>query len=83
MNDNKKLSEWIEIHLELKGKSGESAEVAGADLSDMPEAEGMLPPRSTLFPSNRKKLTKMFYNSLFIVFVMLVIGLTVWGAKLK
>lgn len=38
-----------------------------------------LPSRKQLFPSSYVKLTKWFYNILFILFVGLLIGLLFWG----
>lgn len=38
-----------------------------------------LPPRHVAHPSNRTKLTKLFYNSLIFIFILLVAGLLVWG----
>jgi hypothetical protein len=83
MDDNKKLSEMIELHLELRAKSGEAAVHEDVEFDDVPEAEGLLPPRSTVFPSNKKKLTQIFYNSLFIIFVLLVMGLIYWGFRME
>ncbi len=81
MSDNKKLAEMIELHLELKAKAGDL--VPQSDVApDVPEAEGLLPPRSSLFPSNKKRLTQLFYNALFLLFVSLVIGLIYWGMRL-
>lgn len=77
------ISEMIRLHLELKAKAGEAPPADAADLSDdVPDAIGTLPPRNTLFPSNRKKLTKWFYNSLFALFVLLLLGLAAWGFRL-
>jgi len=81
MKDQRKLSELIELHLELKAKSGVQPE-EDMPVPDWPEEEGLLPPRSTLFPSNRKKLTKIFYNTLLTIFFLLVAGLIAWGMQL-
>lgn len=45
--------------------------------------EMFLPPRRVLHPSNKGKLTRIFYVSLLLLFVGLVIGLIVWGIRLK
>ncbi len=81
MSDNKKLAEMIELHLELKAKNGER-EQRPEIVPEVPEAEGLLPPRSMLFPSNKKRITKIFYNALFLLFVILVIGLIYWGVRM-
>jgi hypothetical protein len=79
---NLDVSEMIRIHLEMKAKAGEApaADAFGAD--DVPEDIGTLPPRNTLFPSNRRKLANLFYNSLLVLFILLVLGLTAWGFRL-
>lgn len=76
-DSSKKLSELIELHLELKGEPG-----AGGDGQDELDGMGGLPPRKELFPSNRPKWTKIFYNTLFALFLLLVAGLTVWGFRM-
>ncbi|MCY7487334.1 hypothetical protein [Paenibacillus alvei] len=38
-----------------------------------------LPSRKKLFPSSYVRLTKWFYNILFLLFVGLLIGLLLWG----
>lgn len=43
------------------------------------ELDRTLPPRSILFPSNYAKLTKIFYNVLFFLFVALFVALLLWG----
>jgi hypothetical protein len=80
MKDPKKLSELIELHLELKGEAHpisfrEDELIATLD-------DSTLPPRRDIFPSKKPKLTRLFYNTLFVMFLILVIGLTVWGAKM-
>ncbi|MUT65513.1 hypothetical protein [Paenibacillus sp. NEAU-GSW1] len=44
-------------------------------------AEAQLPPRRKKFPSNAQKVTKWYYNVLFILFVVLVAGLFWYGFK--
>ena len=83
MDENKKLAELIELHLELKAKDTGAAAAEPSIESEVPEEEGTLPPRKMLFPSNRKKLTQWFYNTLFTIFVLLVVGLLVWGIRLN
>lgn len=77
------MSEMIRLHLEMKAQAGEAASGQTGDLADeLSDAIGTLPPRKTLFPSNRKQLTKWFYNSLFTLFVLLLLGLVLWGFRL-
>ncbi|MEB3102793.1 hypothetical protein [Ferviditalea candida] len=45
--------------------------------------EMSLPPRRVLHPSNKGKLARIFYGSLLLLFVGLVIVLIVWGIHLK
>lgn len=82
MKDPKKLSELIELHLLLKGDDGNVTVEDGNELEYGQEENTSLPPRSEIFPSKKPRLTKIFYNTLFVLFLSLVIGLTVWGARL-
>ncbi|MGZ9586878.1 hypothetical protein [Paenibacillus marinisediminis] len=43
------------------------------------EEDRTLPPRRALFPSNYGKLTKWFYNILFLLFFGLLVFLLFWG----
>jgi hypothetical protein len=83
MKDPKKLSvsDLIELHLELKGEAQLPVEPE-TELFASPE-DNTLPPRKDIFPSKKPKLTRIFYNTLFVLFLILVIGLTVWGAKMN
>ncbi len=81
MKDPKKVSELIELHLELRGKS-QAIQLPDDHTSSLFD-ENTLPPRREIFPSKKPKLTRIFYNTLFVLFLMLVIGLTIWGAKMK
>jgi hypothetical protein len=47
------------------------------------EEEYPLPPRSTKFPSERKKVTLFFYRSLFVLFLLLTAALIGWGLTLQ
>ena len=38
-----------------------------------------LPPRSKVHPSNKMKMIRIFYNALLILFLLLTVGLVVWG----
>jgi len=38
--------------------------------------------RRELHPSNRGRLTRIFYHSLIVLFILLLIGLLYWGRKL-
>ncbi|MFC5448049.1 hypothetical protein [Paenibacillus aestuarii] len=40
-----------------------------------------LPPRKAVHPSEYGKWTRIFYLTLLWLFIMLVIGLTVWGIR--
>lgn len=88
MTDNKRnqdvdVSEMIRLHLEMKARAGEASTGQAGDMADdVPDAIGTLPPRKTLFPSNRRQLTKWFYNSLLTLFVLLLLGLAAWGFRL-
>ncbi|OPH60880.1 hypothetical protein BC351_16955 [Paenibacillus ferrarius] len=48
---------------------------------EMPVDETYLPPRKVVHPSEQGKWTSIFYLSLLWIFIILVIGLTVWGIK--
>lgn len=43
------------------------------------QGENSFPSRKETFPSNYVKLTKWFYNILFLLFVSLSTGLLLWG----
>jgi hypothetical protein len=43
------------------------------------ETDVPLPPRSTVHPSNKMKMVRLFYNSLLALFLLLTAGLMVWG----
>lgn len=38
-----------------------------------------LPPRATIHKSERNKLTRIFYTTLTLVFIILTISLLLWG----
>ncbi|WP_152393988.1 hypothetical protein [Paenibacillus guangzhouensis] len=38
--------------------------------------------RRELHPSQRGKLTRLFYHSLIVLFILLLIGLLYWGRKM-
>lgn len=49
---------------------------------NLEEDGGMsLPPRSMLHPSNKMKLIRSFYLSLIVLFVLLMVGLIIWGVQ--
>ncbi|CAM3968677.1 hypothetical protein L1N85_03905 [Paenibacillus alkaliterrae] len=50
---------------------------AGTD----PSVDEALPPRRQKFPSSNQKVTKWYYNFLFLLFVCLVGGLFWYGLK--
>lgn len=43
--------------------------------------EHYLPPRTAIHPSEKGKWTKVFYQTLFWLFLMLIVGLTIWGIR--
>jgi hypothetical protein len=43
--------------------------------------ENYLPPRKVLHPSERDKWTMIFYRTLLMIFILLVVGLTIWGMR--
>lgn len=83
MDDKKKLSGLIELHLELKAKEHNQTVTDALPEPDYPEEEGTLPPRKTLFPSKRRRWTQVFYNTLLTIFVLLVVCLFIWGFRLN
>ncbi|MBB3109249.1 hypothetical protein FHS18_001301 [Paenibacillus phyllosphaerae] len=47
-----------------------------------PDAEGeQLPSRVEKYPSNRYKFTHWFYRFLIMLFIMLAVGLLLWGKR--
>lgn len=82
MKDRKKISELIELHLELKGAANQEPSAGPGEEEDPLDGMGGLPSRKELFPSNRAKLTRLFYNTLFTLFCLLVVGLMIWGTRL-
>ena len=83
MKDAKKVSELISLHLELKGEGEILAETDLNGLSELDLNDSTLPPRRVIFPSKKPRLTRIFYNTLFVLFLLLVIGLTLWGARMN
>lgn len=83
MKDPKKLSvsDLIELHLELKGEAALPDEQELE--TNMSVDDSTLPPRRDIFPSKKPTLTRLFYNTLFVLFLILVVGLTVWGSKMN
>lgn len=45
------------------------------------EDDTYLPPRGVVHPSEQGKWTRTFYVTLLWLFIILVVGLTVWGIK--
>lgn len=54
---------------------------AGSALQAEPD-DHYLPPRNTVHSTEKEKWTRIFYQSLLWTFILLVIGLLVWGWKL-
>lgn len=46
------------------------------------DPDDVMPPRKTLHPSNKGKLTRWFVNTLILLFILLVAGLLLWGHNL-
>lgn len=49
-----------------------------AEDDDSEEAR-MLPPRSLIHPSEKGKWTRRFYQLLVLLFILLLVGLLLWG----
>jgi hypothetical protein len=45
------------------------------------EDDTYLPPRKVIHPSEQGKWTRIFYLTLLWLFIVLVVGLTVWGIR--
>ncbi|GAA4870437.1 hypothetical protein GCM10023310_57510 [Paenibacillus vulneris] len=43
------------------------------------EEEHFLPPRSTIHPTEKERWLPVFYRTLLWLFILLVIGLLIWG----
>ncbi|GAC41890.1 hypothetical protein [Paenibacillus popilliae] len=52
---------------------------AGALLDAEEDEDRYLPSRKELYPSNYAKITRWFYNILFLLFIGLLIALFLWG----
>lgn len=50
--------------------------------SELIDPDDVIPPRKTLHPSNKGKLTRLFVNTLILLFILLVAGLLLWGHNL-
>jgi len=44
-------------------------------------ADGELPSRRIKHPSNKKQMTQWLYRAQIVIYLMLVIGLLMWGKK--
>ncbi|WP_372010976.1 hypothetical protein NBRC13296_09235 [Paenibacillus chitinolyticus] len=56
--------------------------LAESDLVHENEEEShYLPPRSSVHPSERAKVTRWFYRLLLFLFILLVVGLGWWGIR--
>lgn len=60
-----------------------SAEIAAAsaELNGWAGEEEMLPSRRDVYPSQRYKITYWFYRVLIFLFIMLAVGLLMWGKR--
>ena len=45
------------------------------------EESRYLPPRKVIHPSEKNRWTRVFYQTLFWLFILLVVGLTLWGIR--
>jgi hypothetical protein len=62
-------------------RSKHQREVPADTSTDKQEEDYYLPPRKVVHPSENGKWTRIFYQTLLCLFIMLVIGLTVWGIR--
>jgi hypothetical protein len=63
-------------------RSRNQREVPAATSNDKQEDEEYyLPPRKAVHPSENGKWTRIFYQTLLWLFIMLVLGLTIWGIR--
>jgi hypothetical protein len=54
---------------------------AHIETSPQEEDENYLPPRKSIHPSERGKWTMIFYRTLLMLFILLLVGLTIWGMR--
>lgn len=64
-----------------KGKLQQDKAAVPPDIETDTNAEAPLPPRRKKFPSSAQKINKVYYNLLFVLFVILVAGLFWYGTK--
>ncbi|MEK8127435.1 hypothetical protein WMW72_05855 [Paenibacillus filicis] len=57
----------------------QTADKTEAALSE--ESDTYLPPRRSVHPTERERWLRIFYRSLLWIFILLVIGLLLWGWK--
>ncbi|GGD69434.1 hypothetical protein GCM10010911_29170 [Paenibacillus nasutitermitis] len=65
-----------------KPRKAKPAQRVTGRLSESAQEKGNLPSRLQKFPSNKLMLAKWYYRLLFTLFMILVIGLVLWGRKL-
>jgi hypothetical protein len=58
-----------------------SKESKQANVKQKGEGSHYLPPRKAVHPSEKRKWTAVFYQTLLWLFVLLVVGLTIWGIR--
>jgi hypothetical protein len=56
-------------------------EVQADDTTMQEDEDYYLPPRKVVHPSENGKWTHIFYLTLLWLFILLVVGLTVWGMR--
>ncbi|MFF2482129.1 hypothetical protein [Paenibacillus sp. NPDC058071] len=73
----------VQKHRRARGRRrrGQTAEPSPAYNADTASGKEQLPSRRQKFPSSAHKITKWYYNVLFILFVSLVAGLFWYGVK--
>jgi hypothetical protein len=54
---------------------------AGFTMIKQEEEDHYLPPRKEVHPSENGKWTRIFYQTLLWLFILLVVGLTIWGIR--
>jgi type VI protein secretion system component VasF len=60
-------------------QSLQTAQTAPMDISE--RDEHFLPPRKAVHPAEKERWSKLFYRSLLWMFILLVVGLLVWGRQ--
>ncbi|MBD8497657.1 hypothetical protein [Paenibacillus arenosi] len=72
----------IEVQVEETKEQSLPTEALHELITAREEEDRTLPPRSALYPSSSGRLSKWFYNILFILFVVLLVALLIWGRQI-